>query len=132
MAIKSLLDRLNSVPFALRLSHRVIPLDPATAARLIRRHQVQWFMKRQGATDLVRGAVSRQRQAQTHFEHPLQRAVDEVDIGAEAATDSVPCRLARIGSQHGDPRLVRRRPEAPQNPFARSSRAMKENKKWQR
>jgi type IV secretion system protein TrbE len=57
-----MLDKLNSLPFAVRLSHRVIPLAAPTAARLIRRQQVQWFMKRQGAIDLVRGAVGRPRQ----------------------------------------------------------------------
>ncbi|HXO42735.1 MAG TPA: hypothetical protein VN999_14890, partial [Thermoanaerobaculia bacterium] len=79
-----MLDRLNSVPFALRLSHRVIPLDPPTAARLIRRHQVQWFMKRQGATDLVRGAVSRQRQAQTADQEAESRLFQDQDASRMA------------------------------------------------
>jgi type IV secretion/conjugal transfer VirB4 family ATPase len=79
-----MLDRLNSVPFALRLSHRVIPLEQATAARLIRRHQVQWFMKRQGATDLVRGAVSRQRQAQTADQEAEARLFQDQDASRMA------------------------------------------------
>src|ERR1700676_424100 len=79
-----MLDRLNSVPFALRLSHRVVPLDAPTAARLIRRHQVQWFMKRQGATDLVRGAVSRQRQAQTADQEAEARLFQDQDASRMA------------------------------------------------
>jgi type IV secretion system protein TrbE len=74
-----MLDRLNNVPFALRLSHRVIPLDQAAAARVIRRHQVQWFMKRQGATDLVRGAMSRQRQPQTADQEAEARLFQDQD-----------------------------------------------------
>ncbi|HEY6322270.1 MAG TPA: hypothetical protein VJA16_12000 [Thermoanaerobaculia bacterium] len=84
-----MLDRLNNVPFALRLSHRVIPLEQATAARLIRRAQVQWFMKRQGATDLVRGAVSRQRQAQTPDQEAEARLFQDQDatrMAGDAAT----------------------------------------------
>src|ERR1700680_2763483 len=79
-----ILDRLNSVPFALRLSHRVVPLDAPTAARLIRRHQVQWFMKRQGATDLVRGAVSPQRQAQTADQEAKARLFQDQDASRMA------------------------------------------------
>jgi type IV secretion/conjugal transfer VirB4 family ATPase len=80
-----MLDRLNSLPFAVRMSHRVIPLDQPTAARLIRRHQVQWFMKRQGATDLVRGAVSRQRQAQTADQEADARLFQDQDASRMAA-----------------------------------------------
>ncbi|HLX09181.1 MAG TPA: hypothetical protein VKY89_15115 [Thermoanaerobaculia bacterium] len=80
-----MLDRLGSLPFALRLSHRVIPLDQPTAERLIRRHQVQWFMKRQGATDLVRGAVARQRQAQTAEQEADARLFQDQDASRMAA-----------------------------------------------
>ncbi|HVR08619.1 MAG TPA: hypothetical protein VMW75_11275, partial [Thermoanaerobaculia bacterium] len=80
-----MLDRLNSLPFAVRLSHRVIPLDQATAARLIRRAQVQWFMKRQGAADLVRGAVARQRQAQTAEQEADARLFQDQDASRMAA-----------------------------------------------
>jgi type IV secretion system protein TrbE len=80
-----MLDRLNSLPFALRLSHRVIPLDPATAARLIRRTQVQWFMKRQGAADLVRGAVNRQRQAPSAEQEADARLFQDQDASRMAA-----------------------------------------------
>ncbi len=56
-----MLDELAGLPYALRVSHRVIALDQTTAARLIHRQQTQWFMRRKGATDLLRGAVSRQK-----------------------------------------------------------------------
>jgi type IV secretion/conjugal transfer VirB4 family ATPase len=79
-----MLDRFNSLPFAVRLSHRVIPLDQATAARLIRRHQVRWFMKRQGAADLVRGAVGRQRQAQTADQEADARLFQDQDAARMA------------------------------------------------
>ena len=79
-----MLDRLNCVPFAVRVSHRVIPLDQPAAARLIRRHQVQWFMKRQGATDLVRGAVSRQRQAPTADQEAEARLFQDQDASRMA------------------------------------------------
>jgi type IV secretion system protein VirB4 len=80
-----MLDRLNSLPCALRLSHRVIPLDPATAARLIRRTQVQWFMKRQGAAELVRGAVNRQRQAPSAEQEADARLFQDQDASRMAA-----------------------------------------------
>lgn len=80
-----MLDRLNSLPFALRLSHRVIPLDPATAARLIRRTQVRWFMKRQGAADLVRGAVNRRRQAPNAEQEAEARLFQDQDASRMAA-----------------------------------------------
>ncbi len=80
-----MLDRLNSLPFAVRLSHRAIPLGQATAARLIRRAQVQWFMKRQGATDLVRAAVARGRQAPTAEQEADARLFQDQDAGRMAA-----------------------------------------------
>ncbi|MBV8201433.1 MAG: hypothetical protein JOZ15_12490 [Acidobacteria bacterium] len=80
-----MLDRLNSLPFAVRLSHRVIPLDPATAARLIRRTQVQWFMKRQGAAELVRGAVDRRRGAQSAEQEADARLFQDQDASRMAA-----------------------------------------------
>jgi len=80
-----MLDRLNSLPFALRLSHRVIPLDAATAGRLIRRTQVQWFMKRQGAADLVRGAVDRQRRAPSAEQEADARLFQDQDASRMAA-----------------------------------------------
>jgi type IV secretion/conjugal transfer VirB4 family ATPase len=80
-----MLARLASVPFALRLSHRVIPLDAATAARLIRRHQLRWFMKRRGAADLVRGAVARHRQPATAEQEADARLFHDHDAARMAA-----------------------------------------------
>jgi type IV secretion/conjugal transfer VirB4 family ATPase len=80
-----MLDRLNNLPFAVRLSHRVIPLDQPTAARLVRRQQAQWFMKRRGAADLVRGAVSRQQQPQTGDQEADARLFQDRDAGRMAA-----------------------------------------------
>ena len=54
------LDFLNTLPFAFRWSNRVIPVGTQQAAKLIRRHQLQWFKKRKGAgawvQDMVGGA----------------------------------------------------------------------------
>ena len=80
-----MLDAFNQLPFAVRLSHRVVPLDPPAAARLIRRYQVQWFMKRQGAADLVRGAIARQRQAQTADQEADARLFQDQDASRMAA-----------------------------------------------
>lgn len=40
---------LDALPLAYRWSTRVIPLGQAAAAKLIRRHQLQWFKRRKGA-----------------------------------------------------------------------------------
>jgi type IV secretion system protein VirB4 len=51
------LDFLNTLPFAFRWSNRVIPLGTQQAAKLIRRHQLQWFKKRKGAGAWVQDMV---------------------------------------------------------------------------
>jgi type IV secretion system protein VirB4 len=51
------LDFLNALPFAFRWSNRVIPLGTQQAAKLIRRHQLQWFKKRKGAGAWVQDMV---------------------------------------------------------------------------
>ena len=51
------LDFLNSLPFALRWSNRLIPLGAQEAAKHIRRHQLQWFKKRKGAGAWVQDMV---------------------------------------------------------------------------
>jgi hypothetical protein len=66
------------------------------------------------------------------LEYPLEGAIDEVNIGAEASADGIPRRVARIGGQHGNPCVVWRRSQTPQNPFASSGGAMQENEKRQR
>ena len=43
------LDALNALAFPYRWSTRFLPLGSHEAARLIRRHQLQWFKKRKGA-----------------------------------------------------------------------------------
>ena len=57
------LDALNSIGFPYRWSTRIIPLGTREAARLIRRHQLQWFKKRKGAgawaQELVAGGRAR-------------------------------------------------------------------------
>ena len=44
------LDALNSLGFGYRWSTRIIPIGTREAAQLIRRHQLQWFKKRKGAS----------------------------------------------------------------------------------
>jgi type IV secretion system protein VirB4 len=57
------LDALNDLGFAFRWSTRIIPVGTREAARLIRRHQLQWFKKRKGAAawaqELVAGNRAR-------------------------------------------------------------------------
>lgn len=52
------LDRLNALGFGFRWSTRIIPLGAREAARLIRRHQLQWFKKRKGAAAWAQELVS--------------------------------------------------------------------------
>jgi type IV secretion system protein TrbE len=51
------LDFLNALPFAFRWSNRIIPVGTQNAAKLIRRHQLQWFKKRKGAGAWVQDVV---------------------------------------------------------------------------
>ena len=51
------LDFLNTLPFAFRWSNRIIPDGTQNAAKLIRRHQLQWFKKRKGAGAWVQDVV---------------------------------------------------------------------------
>jgi type IV secretion system protein TrbE len=57
------LDALNALGFGYRWSTRIIPLGTREAARLVRRHQLQWFKKRKGASawaqELVAGGRAR-------------------------------------------------------------------------
>jgi type IV secretion/conjugal transfer VirB4 family ATPase len=55
---------LDSLPLAYRWSTRVIPLGQGTAAKLIRRHQLQWFKRRKGAAAWAQEMFSAKR-AQT-------------------------------------------------------------------
>ncbi len=58
-----LLESIASLGAAYRWSHRILPLSQATAARLIRRHQLRWFQKRKGAAEWVHELVSREKAA---------------------------------------------------------------------
>jgi type IV secretion/conjugal transfer VirB4 family ATPase len=94
-----MLDQLNSLPCALRLSHRVIPLDGPTAARLIARQQAQWFMKRKGAADLLRSSMARGGQPMTaqgeadarlfHDQDASRMAADAAEAAGENASGEV-------------------------------------------
>ena len=57
------LDALNSLASEFRWSTRIIPLGTREAARIIRRHQLQWFKKRKGAAawaqELLAGGQTR-------------------------------------------------------------------------
>ena len=55
------LDLLNALAFPFRWSTRVIPLGTREAARLIRRHQLQWFKKRKGAAAWAQEVLSGKR-----------------------------------------------------------------------
>jgi type IV secretion/conjugal transfer VirB4 family ATPase len=80
-----MLDQLGSLPCALRLSHRVIPLDGPTAARMIGKIQAQWFMKRKGAADLLRSAVARGTQPQSAASEADARLFHDQDASRMAA-----------------------------------------------
>lgn len=57
------LDALNALGFGFRWSTRILPVGTREAARIIRRHQLQWFKKRKGAAawtqELISGTRSR-------------------------------------------------------------------------
>ena len=72
------LDLLNSLAFPFRWSNRVIPLGTREAARLIRRHQLQWFKKRKGAAAWVQEMLGGKRQS------GAQSADDELFIDQDA------------------------------------------------
>jgi type IV secretion/conjugal transfer VirB4 family ATPase len=48
------LDFLGGLGFPFRASHRIIPLSPPTAARLLARIRLSWFKKRRGAASWLR------------------------------------------------------------------------------
>jgi type IV secretion system protein VirB4 len=94
-----MLDQLGNLPFALRLSHRVIALDGPTAARMIGKLQAQWFMKRRGAADLLRSSVGRGSQPLTaageadarlfHDQDASRMAADAAEAAGENASGEV-------------------------------------------
>jgi type IV secretion/conjugal transfer VirB4 family ATPase len=53
-SFSGILDFLGGLGFAFRASHRIIPLDQATAARRIATTRLSWFKKRRGAASWLR------------------------------------------------------------------------------
>ncbi|MEP6495565.1 MAG: hypothetical protein ABJF01_22960, partial [bacterium] len=90
-----LLDALDQLPYAFRWSNRIIPLSRDTAAKLLRRHQLNWFKKRKGATawaqELAAGKGNTPTQDDALFEDNDARAMakDAQDAIAENASSAV-------------------------------------------
>src|SRR3989442_9551332 len=89
-------DFLNALPFALRWSHRVLPLGTAEAAKQIRRPQLQWVKKRKGAAAWVQEMVGGKRDAVPRADDELwldqdarHLAQDASDAAAENASGAV-------------------------------------------
>lgn len=85
------LDVLHTLSLPYRWSTRVLPIGQATAATLIRRHQLRWFQKRKGASAWIREMTSRSPAPATpnttddaFLDHDAQRMVhDASDALAE-------------------------------------------------
>jgi type IV secretion/conjugal transfer VirB4 family ATPase len=80
------LEPIANLSAAYRWSHRILPLSQATAARLIRRHQLRWFQKRKGAAEWVHEMVNSREASRdtqwldndaTRMAHDAARAADE-------------------------------------------------------
>jgi type IV secretion system protein VirB4 len=78
-------DFLNTLPFAFRWSHRVLPLGTHEAAKHIRRHQLQWFKKRKGATAWVQEMVGGKRDAAPRPDDELWVDQDARSLAEDAA-----------------------------------------------
>jgi type IV secretion system protein VirB4 len=78
-------DFLNTLPFAFRWSHRVLPLGAHEAAKHIRRHQLQWFKKRKGATAWVQEMVGGKRDAAPRPDDELWVDQDARSLAEDAA-----------------------------------------------
>lgn len=91
------LDLLNTLPVPFRWSNRVIPVGTREAARLIRRHQLQWFKKRKGAAawvqEMLGGMKAGAGQAaddELFLDHDARAmAADAADAAAENASGAV-------------------------------------------
>ena len=90
------LDLLNTLPFGFRWSNRVIPLGTHTAAKHIRRQQLQWFKKRKGAGAWVQEMVSKSNASQPKLDDDLwldqdarAMAIDAGEAASENASGSV-------------------------------------------
>ncbi len=64
-SVPGMLESIAALPAEYRWSHRILPLSQATAARLIRRHQLRWFQKRKGAGEWLREMTHRSASALT-------------------------------------------------------------------
>ena len=86
------LDLLNTLPFGFRWSNRAIPLGTHTAAKHIRRQQLQWFKKRKGAGAWVQEMVSRSNSSQPKPDDDLWLDQDAramaIDAGEAASENS--------------------------------------------
>lgn len=78
-------DFLNTLPFAFRWSHRVLPLGTREAAKHIRRHQLQWFKKRKGAAAWVQEMVGGKRDAAPRPDDELWLDQDARGLAEDAA-----------------------------------------------
>ncbi len=91
------LDVLSSLPFPYRWSNRFIPVGQLTAAKMIRRHQRQWFMGRKGAGSFLSEMTSKgdrsARQQETdelfHDQDSTQMTRDAADAAAENSSGAV-------------------------------------------
>ncbi len=77
-----MLDGLNSLPFAARTSHRLIPLGRQSASRQIRRLRQAWFRKRRSLFDWLTGAVAGG--SGTAAQSQQQQAIDELFTDQDA------------------------------------------------
>lgn len=91
-----ILDPLNTLGFAYRWSNRIIPLGRHTAAKLIRRQQLEWFQKRKGAGSWARElahdgkAVARPADEDMFLDEDARNmARDAADAAAENASGVV-------------------------------------------
>ncbi|CAN5262455.1 conjugal transfer protein TrbE [soil metagenome] len=91
-----ILDPLNTLGFAYRWSNRIIPLGRHTAAKLIRRQQLEWFQKRKGAgswaRELAQDGTAVKRPADEEMfldEDARNMARDAANAAAENASGAV-------------------------------------------
>jgi type IV secretion system protein VirB4 len=89
------LDGLSSLPMRYRWSTRVLPVGQHTAAKLIKRHQLNWFKKRKGAGAWLREMTTSRAYHQAHatqmdddafLDHDAQRMVRDASDAVAANT----------------------------------------------
>jgi type IV secretion system protein TrbE len=93
------LDALNALGFAYRWSTRIIPIGTREAARLIRRHQLQWFKKRKGAAAWVQELAAGGRARAPNPDDALWLDQDARAMAQDAAD-------AAADNAHGDVRFA--------------------------